>query len=184
MKRSELNELHYITAIDNLPSILKMGILSYRGTEQITHTSVAMDRIQAMRAKVVVPHGRPLHEYACLYIYGRNVMLYVRRGQHKQICVLRVSTDVLDLPGVVITDGNASSKYIRFAAAPGGLQIVDRDSTFAEYWTDADQIMKWRRTIAKCAEVLVPDRIDPSYILGCYVSCEESRKSVSELFPN
>jgi hypothetical protein len=35
--------------------------------------------------------------------------------------VLKVSTEVLDLSGVVITNGNASSKYVAFRAAPAGL---------------------------------------------------------------
>lgn len=138
VKRSELRELHYITAIDNLASILELGILSYRRAEQVEHTSVAMDEIQRRRANVVVPGGRPLHEYACLYICGRNVMLYKRRGQHDRICVMQVVSDVLDLPGVVVTDANASSDYVRFSAAPAGLRIVDRELTFAESWTDAD----------------------------------------------
>ena len=181
MQRSELKELHYITAIDNLGSILEHGILSHRRAQELKHTSLAMDEIQKRRAGVAIPQGHPLHEYACLYICGRNPMLYKRHEDHRNICVLQVSSDVLDLPGVVITDGNASSKYVRFAAAPGGLQIVDRELTFAEAWTDADQIMKWRKAVAKCAEVLVPDRVDPEYIQGCYASCEESRARVNAL---
>lgn len=183
MQRSELEELHYITAIDNLGSILEYGILSHRRTQELEHTSIAMDEIQRRRAGVTIPQGHPLHEYACLYICGRNPMLYKRRGGHRNICVLRVSPDVLDLPGAVVADGNASSKYVRFAAAPWGLQIVDRELTFAEDWTDADQIMKWRKAAAKCAELLVPDRVDPKYIQGCYVSCEESRERVNALVP-
>src|SRR2546425_137988 len=99
-----------------------------------------MDEIQRRRANVVVPGGRPLHEYACLYICGRNVMLYKRRGQHDRICVMQVVSDVLDLPGVVVTDANASSDYVRFSAAPAGLRIVDRELTLAESWTDADPL--------------------------------------------
>lgn len=178
MKRSELKELHYITEIGNLASILKSGILSNKRAQQVAHTSIADSTIQNRRAKVVVPGGRPLHEYACLYICGSNVMLYKRRGQHKDICVLQVSTDVLDLPGVVIADANASSDYVRFAAAPNGLRIVNRELTFAERWTDPDLIAYYQKKSAKCAEVLIPDRVDPKYIGGCYVSCAVSRDRV------
>ncbi len=181
MKRSELEELHYITAIDNIASILRRGILSYRRVREIGHTSIAMDEIQERRAKVVVPGGRPLHEYACLYICGRNVMLYKRRGRHQDICVLRVSPNVLDLPGVVITDANASSDYVRFAAAPGGLQIVDRELTFAERWTDPDPIAYYRKKSAKCAEVLVPEQIGLEHILGCYASCAYAEARIAEI---
>ena len=183
MKRSELKELHFITRIDSLASILELGILSNKLAQKVKHASIADSEIQGRRSTVVVPGGRQLHEYTNLYICGRNPMLRKRRHQHAEICVLRVSTDVLDLAGVVIADANASSDYVRFAAAPNGLQIVDRELTFAEYWTDADERTYWKKKSAKCAEVLVPDCIDPKYILGCYVSCEESRKSVNELVP-
>ena len=55
-----------------------------------------------------------LHEYANLYLCARNPMLYKRRESHGTLCVLRVSTDVLDLPGVVLTGGNAASDYTAF----------------------------------------------------------------------
>lgn len=100
-------------------------------------------------------------------------MLYKRLGEHEQLCVLRISTDVLDLAGVAITDSNASAEglYVKFAAAPAGLRIVDKGATFAEYWTDPDPIEYYRRKSKKCAEVLVPDRVDPRYLIGAYVSC-------------
>jgi hypothetical protein len=72
LKRSELEELHYITPIDNLRSIVKHGILSNRQAKRLKHASVAVDEIQERRAKILVPGGRPLHHYACLYICGRN----------------------------------------------------------------------------------------------------------------
>ncbi len=108
-------------------------------------------------------------------------MLYKRRAQHLDLCVLQVSTGVLDLPGVVITDMNASSNYARFAAAPGGLSIVDRNLTFAEDWTDPDQIQYYRKKSAKCAEVLVPGRVDPRFIVGAYVSCQQAMAKLNGL---
>ena len=181
MRRNELEELHYITPIANVPSIMARGILSHKRAAKIDHDSVAKPEIQDRRAKVVVPGGRPLHEYANLYICGRNVMLYLRRGVHREICVLKVSTDVLDLPGVIVADANASSEYVRFAAAPAGLAIVDRELTFAEWWTDPNPIVYYQKKSAKCAEVLVPDSVDPKFLRGVYVSCQESIGRLQEL---
>lgn len=101
-------------------------------------------------------------------------MMYKRQAQHEDLCVLRISSHIIDLPGVVITDGNASGDYVRFSAAPKGLTVVDRDWTFAEYWTDHDQITEWRKKAAKCAEVLVPDKVKPAYVMGAYVSCQQA----------
>lgn len=181
MQRSELAELHYITPTANLLSILCRGILSYNRAKCVNHQSVAMNEIQDRRAKVTVPNGRKLHEYVNLYICARNPMMYKRQAQFKELCVLRVSPDVLDLPGVVITDGNASSDYTRFSAAPKGLAIVDRDLTFADDWRDPDKIQYFRKKAAKCAEVLVPDKVKPDYITGIYVACGETEATLEDL---
>lgn len=174
MDRCELTELHYITPIANVPSILRLGILSHNRAKRMQHQSVAMIEIQDRRAKVTVPGGKMLHEYANLYICDRNPMMYKRLAQHRDICVLRINPAVIDLPDVVITGGNASGDYVRFAAAPNGLSIVDITATFAEYWTDSNQIVEWRKKAAKCSEVLVQDKVKPDYIMGANMSCQEA----------
>lgn len=174
MKREELTELHYIAHLDNVRSILRLGILSNKRVSMIEHTSVAMHEIQRRRSGVNVPGGLKLHEYVNLYVCARNPMLYRLAERHSDLCVLQVSTGVLDLPGVVVTDGNAASAYVRFAAAPGGLSVVDRNLTFAENWTDNNQIGLWKKKSAKCAEVLVPGKVEPKFIMGAYVGYEQA----------
>lgn len=174
MNRNELTELHYITPITNVLSILQHGILSHNRAKRVQHQSVAMDEIQDRRSKVTVPGGKKLHEYVNLYICARNPMMYKRQAQHQELCVLRISPKVLDIANAVITDGNASSDYTRFAAAPKGISIVDRDRTFAEVWTDPDPVQKFRKASAKCAEVLVPDKLNIEFITGAYVSCQQA----------
>ena len=123
MTRDELTELHYITPIVNVASILHHGIVSHNKAKKLDHRSVAMAEIQDLRKGVVVPNGMPLHDYVNLYICARNPMMFKRQAQHAELCVLRVSADVLDLPKAVVTDGNAASTlrgYARFAAAPDG----------------------------------------------------------------
>jgi len=174
MERRELTELHYITPIGNVSSILNLGILSHNRACRVEHESVSMDEIQGLRAKVTVPGGKKLHDYVNLYICARNPMMYKRQAQYQRICVLRISPDVIDLPGAVITDGNASGQYVRFSAAPRGLAIVNREWTFADDWRDPDQIQYFRKKAAKRAEVLVPARLDPEHIMGAYVACTQA----------
>lgn len=180
MRRDELPELHYITPIANVASICRLGILSHRRARLVDHQSVAMEEIQELRRTVVVPGGRRLHEYVNLYICARNPMMYKRRAQHPTLTILRVSPAVLDLPGVVVTSGNASSDYTRFAPAPGGLDLVDRELVFADDWRHPNQIEQWRHSSAKCAEVLVPDRVSPEHLAGAYVSCRESEAEIRQ----
>ncbi len=180
MRRSELTELHYIVPIANVPSIMEHGILCKNRAKHLRSESVAMEEIQEIRTNKVVPGGRPLHDYANLYFHARNPMLRKRAVRHAQLCVLRVSTEILGLPGVVITDGNSASGYTAFRESPAGLAIVDRDLVFAEYWTDANQIVEWQKKSAKCAEVLVPERVPARFIDGAYVSCAESEEALAK----
>ncbi len=182
MKREDLRELHYITPIANLISILENGILSHKRAASIPHESVAMREIQDRREIKVVPGTRPLHDYVNLYICARNPMMYKRQSYHREICVIRVSPSVLDIPGTVISDQNASSNYARFGSAPDALHLVDKILVFADNWTNPyDQIDEWRHKSIKCAEVLVPDCVGPHYILGVYVSEAELLTKVSEM---
>ncbi len=119
MTRAELDELGYIVPIATVPSVLQHGILSHRRANRVAHDSIALEDVQNLRAGKVVPNGRALHEYANLYICPRNPMLRRRSDVHKQICVLRVNTDVLDIPNVIVTDSNAASKYVSFKPRRG-----------------------------------------------------------------
>jgi hypothetical protein len=185
MRREELEELHYITPIENVGSILEHGILSHELASALPHHSVAMREIQERRSRVVVPGGWPLHRYVNLYFCARNPMMSKRRSEHESICVLRVGTEVIDLPDVVITDQNAASNYARFGAAPSALSLVNRDMVFAEFWKHPDdQIMEWRHASIKCAEVLVPDKIDSAYVLGAYVSGDVSQAALAAVAPS
>jgi hypothetical protein len=182
MERSELRELHYITRIENLSSIIKNGIVCNRKSQRLGAVSIALAEVQEKRSGKRVPEGLMLHEYVNLYVNARNPMLSCRRGMYGKICVLRVDCGVLDLAGVVITDRNAASKYARFAAAPGGLSIIDSERTFAEWWThEDDQIAEWRHKSAMCAEVLVPERVAPAHINGAYVAGQEAEQMITGL---
>src|SRR5271168_3858043 len=115
MRRSEITELHYLTPIANLPSILRSGLLSHKLAASIkSASSIANPDVQARRSVKKVPMGRPLHEYVNLYVNGRNPMLYWQMGTMGTVCVLQVNVGVLDLPGVVITDRNAATQNARF----------------------------------------------------------------------
>jgi hypothetical protein len=184
MTRAELHELGYIVPIATVPSILHRGILSHRRADRIPHESIALQEVQDRRARVVVPNGLALHEYANLYICPRNPMLFKRKEHHAQICVLRVSPNVLDLPNVVVTDVNAARGYVRFSAAPSGMCIVNRERTFARNWTHPDQLDQQQHVGQKCAEVLVPHVVAARYIMGAYVSCDLGEQRLRSVAPN
>jgi hypothetical protein len=166
----EIVELHFIAPMKNVPSILQHGILSHNRAAKILHFDISMAEIQDRRVKKRVPGGLPLHDYANLYFNARNKMMAKKRMEHDQICVLRVDPSVLNIPGAVIADQNASSQYTLFLPSPAGLQKIHSEEVFARSWKfPDDQIREWRLGSIVCAELLVPNRINPNLITGAYV---------------
>ena len=100
---------------------------------------------------------------------------------YKELCVIRINKDVLTLSEVIITDGNASSDYVRFYTAADGLKAIDKERVFAKYWNHDDPIEKFRHVFEKCAEVLVPEKVPVDFLLGVYVSCEESKSKLYDI---
>ena len=171
MNRADITELHYITAIANLPSILRRGILSHNLAEKIAHDSVAMQEIQERRQNKRIPGAGYLHDYANLYFDAHNPMLSRCRARNDEICVLEVKPSVLDQNDVIVTDRNAATDWVRFLPASHGLPLIDHDRVFARYWTHPNDFYDERLHKAqKCAEVLVPQRVDSTLIAGAYVA--------------
>lgn len=182
MERQDVKELHYITPIANVPSIVQRGILSKELSKKVPHESLAMEVIQAKRINKRIPGARNLHQYANLYFDAHNPMLSKRRNRNNQICVLRVDPLVLNLPNVIISDQNASSSYVRFDTVEAGLKFLNKDTIFARFWLHPDnQFEEWAHKSAKCAEVLVPDKVEPKYIFGAYVASETALKDFKKL---
>src|SRR5262249_41013857 len=93
------------------------------------------------------------------------------RGRNGEICVLQVNAAVLDENGVIVTDRNAASGWRRFLPVASGLSVVSRERVFARYWLHPDDPYdEMSHKSEKCAEVLVPDRVDAQFIVGAYVA--------------
>jgi hypothetical protein len=136
--------------------------------------------VQDRRRGKRVPGGRLLHDYVNLYMTARNPMLskLLYEGSADEVCVIRVSTDVLDLPDVVVSDMNAAAFGARFLTSPGGLEQVNSDRVFRRYWKDGDTLEQERCKKAKCAEVLVPDQVEPLHLLGVRVGTPAARARI------
>lgn len=165
---------------DVTPSVMQHGILSHERTQRLPHRSVAMEELQERRHRKMVPGGLRLHQYANLYFCARNPMLYKRQNERDGICVLRINRKVLMLDNVVLTDQNAGSDYVRFLPSPAGLRLINFDWVFLNDWNDPDQIQKWKKSSAKCAEVLVPNVLPVEYIEGAYVANETAQTALEQ----
>ncbi len=167
--------------IANLGSVMTHGILSHERAAKLAHHSVAMQPVQDKRDQKHVPGGLKLHQYANLYFHARNPMLFKRQAEAPNLCVLRVSTQVLALEGTVISDQNAASGYVRFLH-PRHLSLLDFDAIYAMVWLHPDdQIAQWRHSSQKCAEVLVPQRVETRFLTGAYVVDDAARSRLEAL---
>jgi hypothetical protein len=181
MDRDEVAELHFITSIANLDSILRRGILSHNRAARLEHRSVASEDVQGRRRGKSVPGGSRLHSYANLYFHARNPMMYcLLQDGHDDLIVLRLSAAALDITDTIVTDGNAASAGTRFYPSPDGLLNLDSELIFAKYWTDENYWPVREKKRARNAEVLVPILVPSMYIEGCYVDTREKRSACLE----
>ena len=178
-----VTEFQCIMPLENIPSVLKLGILSNERSAKIEHRSVAMEDVQEKRELKHVPGGLKLHQYANLYFHARNPMLYKRKGEINNLCVLRISTEILQLPGVVFADCNASSPYVRFLA-PSQWALLDYEAIYAMDWNrqHANDPYAYRvHKARKCTEVLVPHVVETKFFIGAYVVDEAAKSKLQSL---
>jgi hypothetical protein len=166
---ARVTEFQCIMPLENIPSVLELGILSNERAEKVPHYSVALEAVQERRDLKHIPGGLKLHQYANLYFHARNPMLYKRKDQAATLCVLRVSTEVRHIDGVVFADRNASSDYVRFLH-PRQEGVLDYEAIFSMDWRHANNpIAYYQHRSQKCAEVLVPHSVEPRFLIGVYV---------------
>lgn len=175
-QRSHKKYVYNIMPIENIPSVLTHGIVCYDYMSDIKHLSVAMNEIQERRNEVVIPNGLPLHKYANLYFTYNNPMLYKRQDEAESLCVLALSSKVLDLDGCVVSDRNASVSLVRFYSPIEGMEELDFEIIHAKYWNSENPFEKRKNKAIKCAEILVPYCIPSDYIVGAYVVNEKSKE--------
>lgn len=167
--------------VANLPSVMERGILSHERASKVPHNSVALQPVQDRRDQKQVPGGLKLHQYANLYFHARNPMMYKRKDEASNLCVLRVSPKVLELEGTVISDQNAASDYVRFLH-PRQWQLLDYDAIYAMDWRHpGNPPAYFRHSSQKCAEVLVPNRVEARFLTGAHVSDKPSKKRLEDL---
>jgi ssDNA thymidine ADP-ribosyltransferase, DarT len=171
-----VTELHCIMPIANVPSVMDRGILSHEQAAKVQHQSVALQPVQDKRDRKQVPGGLKLHQYANLYFHARNPMMFKRQAEAPNLCVLRISTKVFDLEGAVISDQNAASEYVRFLH-PRQWQLLDFDAIYAMDWRHpGNPAAYYRHSSQKCAEVLVPQRVEPRLVTGAYAVDSAAKK--------
>ncbi len=113
----------------------------------------------------------PMANIGSVILHGILSYERVSKLKHRSVAlrVLRVSTQVLALDGTVISDQNAASDYVRFLHS-SQWSLLAFDDIYAMDWRHPDDpIAYWRHKARKCAEVLVPHRVETRFLTGAYV---------------
>lgn len=163
--------LYYITHVDNIPSILKRGILSHKLVEEqhVQFTPIYDAQIVSNRRQRLTPDGKSLWDFANLYFQPRNPMLYrvISEKDKKSVVIVGVNPQVLNLPGAFVAAGNAASYLSDILPVKDGLEAVTQlwDVINSDWWKEEDGSK--RKIMAEC---LVPAVIPPEFIHSIYVT--------------
>lgn len=181
MKRG-IDKLYYITHIDNIDSILQLGILSHKIIEEqkVRYTPVYDKKIILNRKDRKTPDGKSLWDYANLYFQARNPMLYrvLDEQSADKIAIIGIDLEVLDLPGVFVTNGNAASFSSTIHPANEYKKIMSELESVlnTQYWKDEDGSK--RKIMAEC---LIPDKVLSDYIKEIYVVDDKTADKIKQL---
>jgi len=174
--------------IINIPSVIEHGILSFNEVKRrnIKHTSVANNEVQKRRNKKIT-NGPFLHDCANLYFDARNPMMFVRKKESQNICVLEVSDKILKIDGVVLSDRNASAddRWVQYLA-PKDINELNFSKIYAQYWITQGHSNRCvcgechgKRSI-KSAEVLVPNCVPFKYIIKAHVVNDKAKINLED----
>ncbi len=167
---SKITGLYYITHIDNLASILQYGILSHQEIETrgIAFHKIYDEQIVSRRQQRLTLQNQNLWHYANLYFQPRNPMLYrivSEAGQLDEIVVIRLKKQVLELPDILIADGNAAHSKSGIYPYQSKLLKNIQSHLELEYWKEIDGTK--RKIMAEC---LIPKHVPVELIECIYVA--------------
>ncbi|GAB4225330.1 MAG: DarT ssDNA thymidine ADP-ribosyltransferase family protein [Stanieria sp.] len=182
MNKNSIKSLYYITHINNLPSILERGILSHKKVEelQVTYQPIYDSGIVSKRKDKRTPERDSLWEYANLYFQARNPMMYrvVHEKEKRDIAIVGVKSEVLQINGGFVTDGNAANDPTQFFPAKEGLKIVENQWKIiqSDWWNDQDGSK--RKIMSEC---LIPNQISPEFIHSIFVVDHVAKQKVESI---
>ena len=179
-----ISSLYHITHIENLPGILRDGLLCHRRANPLRDISNA--DIQYHRSDKLVPglEGLTLHDFVPLFLAPRPPMLSALREMQEEIIYLLISPDVLLQPQVVFTNGNARSNNTQFHQQIRELVGLDWNLLRARYWNHDDPTQHRENKRRRSAEVLVPGRLAPVRIDKIWVMTDACCQKVLDVLSN
>lgn len=184
MIQPQIKNLYYITHINNIPSILENGILSHQQLldSQVEFTPIYDENIVNHRQHRLRSDTNTLWNYANLYFQPRNPMMYrvTKERSVNDIAIISIKPQVLEEPGIIITDGNAAHSQTQFYSLHEGLKKLKDNWKILqnEWWKDTDGS---KRIIM--SECLISKQVQPTLIDSIFVPTDEVLEKIYALIP-
>lgn len=158
--------LYRMTHNLTLDSTLKYGILSHNKA----HKLGLINPIYDISNPDVQSRRHNIHDYVCLYFSPRNPMLYFHKNRQQDIIFLGVNFHIISNKGAIFTDGNAASHDTQFYGDISQLNELRWEIINDPFWTNYPDGKR-----IKCAEVLIPHKVDVQQILKifCYTEVQK-----------
>ncbi|MBR0756538.1 DUF4433 domain-containing protein [Bradyrhizobium jicamae] len=188
MPRPTPTQIFHITAIDNLVSISKVGLLSKRevATRGVGFANIAFQTVQGYRSVKAVPiaPGGNLHDYVPFYFGPRSPMLRTIDAGNVDGCTYRqddivhltTTVEAISAAGLasVFTNYHAVKAFAEFFSIPADLDRIDwelffeapRLGGYCKYWNSVHSKARYAlRMETRQAEFLVHNSV-PLAVLG------------------
>lgn len=195
--RNKIKEVYYTTHVDNLNSILEVGIQSRNRAIRMNVLDPKHDisdpAVQALREKKAIrsPHDKhvhALHDYVNFYPQPFNAMMAAVRLSRPDLnlCVLRISNTILSIPGTLITNMNAACtdakmfKPSDWTLTPEEFEAI-RSLFFSGSGHQEEELTHAAFKRARQFEVLVLDFVLPRYINGIFVPNEQVKQRIEAI---
>lgn len=183
LKEAGLHQLYHVTRLENVPGILRRGLVPRNGLAPGSYIDISNLEVQDRRHTRPVPVG-PLellpsgHDMVPLFLTPRNPMTYVRRNLTQSLAVLVVGSFAICEKGlkVAFTDGNLAAHDTAIFWSFNNLNHIPWDVIKADRWTDHPDGSRKR-----CAEFLVAPGLPPAAIWKIDVPSATTREALLRL---
>ncbi|MBA7602236.1 hypothetical protein ES703_09322 [subsurface metagenome] len=179
--------VYQFTHIENLPSILKHGLLSCNEKDRlgIQHVSIAEESIQQRRARMRVTcrPGGVVHDYVPFYFCSRSSMLLrvvnAKNVDQLYLIYTAIPIDVLEQADVVFTDASANTaEPPAFYSDPSDLSKLDWECIDSKKWSLSSDV----KNQARMAECLIHKRLGVDEIDHIVVWNKPVKRAVESIY--
>lgn len=206
INKEDINELYFLTPTENLPSILKNGILSHNLIEQlekqhefhrndVSNPSVQGNQRHDKTPQVGAKTYRPLHSYANMFMNPQNTMVnlvatYEDNPSYRgdACCIIRISKRLLEKTQdghILLTNRNAAKNDASFFK-PSNFQLSKDESRCISsddpaWCRGPGKAERPEHITIRSAEVLKLNRVKPKYFIGIFVPADTTLTTVTEM---